>query len=288
MSCGDNPKANMTMSITLLWVQTPRTPTLGEQIHPVASWQYQSADSTELEYIPESTDCPGHLSADKKPIPGLSASSLTTLVQEQLTALPGPLSEVRDELISLTPHNLGVLRFRNNPCKWKIVTADELLAPEELGKLVQILSCCPKARIIIIVACQSEPPVSPHWVKRDRPRDGAYRADSTSSPWYEGFPFMRWVDQFLLKPDAWATALPSIPILTYSEPCALFVWSYPSLGCVSCPTFCVLMEGHEASAVRPKEPDFDEHLAYLAQSPWCLIPGFNLPSRKSMSGLNRC
>eukprot|EP00965_Chrysotila_dentata_P064473 2137591-Pleurochrysis_carterae.AAC.1 len=78
---------------------------------------------------------------------------------------------------------------------------------------------------------------------------------------------MHWVDQFLLKPGAWTTALPLIPILTYSEPCALFVSScYPSFGYVFYPTFCKFMEAHDASMVRPKEPDFDEHLAYLIQS----------------------
>eukprot|EP00965_Chrysotila_dentata_P178858 5906228-Pleurochrysis_carterae.AAC.1 len=85
-------------------------------------------------------------------------------------------------MVSLTPYDLGInMRLRSNPCKWEIGVADEL-APEELEKLVQIPSCCLEARIIIIVACQSEPPVSPHWVKKDRPRDGAYRADSTTSP----------------------------------------------------------------------------------------------------------
>eukprot|EP00965_Chrysotila_dentata_P104222 3441766-Pleurochrysis_carterae.AAC.1 len=114
--------------------------------------------------------------------------------------------------------------------------------------MVQIPSCLSEARFVIVIVCQSAPPDDPHWVKRDCPRDGTYSADTSISPWYEGFPFMRWVDQFLLKPDAWATALPSIPILTHVlEPCALFVSSYPSFGCVSYPTFCKFMEGHDAS-----------------------------------------
>eukprot|EP00965_Chrysotila_dentata_P012844 424519-Pleurochrysis_carterae.AAC.1 len=132
--------------------------------------------------------------------------------------------------------------------------------------MVQIPSCLSEARFVIVIACPSAPPDDPHWVKRDCPRDGTYTVDSSISPWYEGFPFMRWVDQFLLKPDAWATALPSIPVLTYAEPCALFVSSYPSFGRVSYPTFCKFMEGHDASLVRPKEQDFNAHLAYLIQS----------------------
>eukprot|EP00965_Chrysotila_dentata_P231751 6198547-Pleurochrysis_carterae.AAC.1 len=52
----------------------------------------------------------------------------------------------------------------------------------------------------------------------------------------------------------------------YSEPCALFVSSHLSFGCASYPTFYKFMERHDASAVRPKEPDFNEHLAYLVRS----------------------
>eukprot|EP00965_Chrysotila_dentata_P199106 6179181-Pleurochrysis_carterae.AAC.1 len=131
-------------------------------------------------------------------------------------------------MISLRPHNLGILRFCSSPCKWEIGVAEELTS-EEMGKMVQ----------------------NPELL--DNPRDGVYRADAAPSPWYESFPFMRWVDQFLMKPDAWMAPLPSIQILAFSEPCALFVSSYPSFGCVSYPTFCKFMEGHDASAPWPKE-----------------------------------
>eukprot|EP00965_Chrysotila_dentata_P059030 1959090-Pleurochrysis_carterae.AAC.1 len=155
MACGDNPEANMTMSVSLLWIRTEQTPALGEQIRLVESWQYQSTDTAEFEYIPASAEYPGYLTIAREPITGIFASNLTTLVQEQLTALLGPFSEVWEEMVSLTPHNLGILRFRSNPCTWEIATADEL-TPEELGKLVQIPSCLSEARFVIVIACQSE------------------------------------------------------------------------------------------------------------------------------------
>eukprot|EP00965_Chrysotila_dentata_P175831 5804007-Pleurochrysis_carterae.AAC.1 len=34
-------------------------------------------------------------------------------------------------------------------------------------------------------------------------------SSASTSPWYQGFPFMRWVDQFLMKPDAWMDPLRS-------------------------------------------------------------------------------
>eukprot|EP00965_Chrysotila_dentata_P183775 6068179-Pleurochrysis_carterae.AAC.5 len=72
-----------------------------------------------------------------------------------------------------------------------------------------------------------------------------------------------------MKPDAWVDPLPSIPFSsTYSEPCALFVLSYPSFGCVSYTTFCKFMHGrgNDMSASRPRGQDFNEHVAYFIQS----------------------
>eukprot|EP00965_Chrysotila_dentata_P095331 3151025-Pleurochrysis_carterae.AAC.1 len=76
---------------------------------------------------------------------------------------------------------------------------------------------------------------------------------------------MRWVDQFLMKPDAWMEPLPVPPIFLRSEPCAVLLSSYPSFGCVSYPTFCQFM-GDESWAARPRRPDFDEHVAYFLRS----------------------
>eukprot|EP00965_Chrysotila_dentata_P192575 6175260-Pleurochrysis_carterae.AAC.2 len=149
-----------------------------------------------------SADYPAFFDANEQPVRSISAESLTTVVQETLTTLLGPISEAWDEMLSLAPHNLGILPFLSNPCKWEIGVADEL-RPEEVGRMVQIPSYCPKARIVIVLAqCRYELPSSPHLVKRDNLWDGVYRADAFASPWYEGFSFMRWVDQFLMKPDS--------------------------------------------------------------------------------------
>eukprot|EP00965_Chrysotila_dentata_P180789 5967708-Pleurochrysis_carterae.AAC.1 len=76
---------------------------------------------------------------------------------------------------------------------------------------------------------------------------------------------MRWVDQFLIKPDAWMQPLPVPSIILRGEPCAVFLSSYPSFGCLSYPTFCQFM-GDEPWTVRPRMPDFDEHVAYFLRS----------------------
>eukprot|EP00965_Chrysotila_dentata_P055501 1841314-Pleurochrysis_carterae.AAC.1 len=107
MACGDNPEANMTMTVSLLWVRTEREPALGEQIRPVESWQYQSMDTTEFEYVPTSAEYPGYLTIAGEPITGISASNLTTIVHEQLASILGPTSAVWREMDALLPQNLG-------------------------------------------------------------------------------------------------------------------------------------------------------------------------------------
>eukprot|EP00965_Chrysotila_dentata_P042499 1409602-Pleurochrysis_carterae.AAC.1 len=59
--------------------------------------------------------------------------------------------------------------------------------------------------------------------------------------------------------------LPVPPIILRGEPCAMFLSSYPSFGCLSCPTFCRFM-GDEPWTIRPRRPDFDEHVAYFLRS----------------------
>eukprot|EP00965_Chrysotila_dentata_P111650 3691889-Pleurochrysis_carterae.AAC.1 len=65
-------------------------------------------------------------------------------------------------MTALTPQNIGILRFRSNPCTWEITVADEL-TQEELGRMIQIPSCLSEARFVIVIACQSTPPDDSHW-----------------------------------------------------------------------------------------------------------------------------
>eukprot|EP00965_Chrysotila_dentata_P015069 498882-Pleurochrysis_carterae.AAC.1 len=95
MACGDNPEANITISVSLLWIQTERAPVKGETISPVASWQYQAAGLGAQEYIPHSTLPPSlALALSLLPCPStlfpLSLSLLHTRATVQLTLVPSP------------------------------------------------------------------------------------------------------------------------------------------------------------------------------------------------------
>eukprot|EP00965_Chrysotila_dentata_P039481 1312775-Pleurochrysis_carterae.AAC.1 len=83
-------------------------------------------DTTEFEYVPTSAEYPGYLTIAGEPITGISASNLTAIVHEQLASILGTTSAVWREMDALLPQNLGVLRFRSNPCTWEITVADEL------------------------------------------------------------------------------------------------------------------------------------------------------------------
>eukprot|EP00965_Chrysotila_dentata_P000788 24978-Pleurochrysis_carterae.AAC.1 len=83
---------------------------------------------------------------------------------------------------------------------------------------------------MVVLVSRSTPPESDReWVKRDFTADGRFLVDSSTStsPWYQGFPFMRWVNQFLMKSDAWMEPLPVAPIFLRGEPCAVLLSSYP-------------------------------------------------------------
>eukprot|EP00965_Chrysotila_dentata_P106613 3521370-Pleurochrysis_carterae.AAC.1 len=215
MSCGDNnPEANMTLSVSLLlWIQTERAPVKGETISPVASWQYQAAGPGAQEYIPHSADCPAFYDSNSQPTIENSPENLAAAVKETLATMLGHASEIWDENFILTLRDLGVLRFWRAPCRWEICSAEDLNSTD-IGKMVRIPGCYAEARLMIVLACPSMPPNDANWVKREGHRDGDYHAEphAASSPWYQGLPFMRWVDQFLMQPNAWVAPLLAAPV----------------------------------------------------------------------------
>eukprot|EP00965_Chrysotila_dentata_P208376 6184653-Pleurochrysis_carterae.AAC.1 len=190
----------------------------------------------------------------------------------------------------LSSTELGILRFKHGPCRWEIVEADDLSAAD-VRKLVEIPGFCPQAQVMVVLVSCSLPPEDQEWVKRYFTADGGFLAESSAStsPWYQGFPFMRWVDQFLMKPDALMEPLPLPSSFLRGESCAVFLSSYPSFGCLSYPTFCQFMGDEPSWTARPRRPDFDEHVAYFLRSvaaicdpwSWPVLAGF-------MSSRNQC
>eukprot|EP00965_Chrysotila_dentata_P104230 3442138-Pleurochrysis_carterae.AAC.1 len=79
MACGDNPEANMTLSVSLLWIQTEDYPQEDEVITPVASWQYQSSQTLAQEYAPHSMETDAFFDSSDNPVTAIAPSSLMSL-----------------------------------------------------------------------------------------------------------------------------------------------------------------------------------------------------------------
>eukprot|EP00965_Chrysotila_dentata_P087818 2899389-Pleurochrysis_carterae.AAC.2 len=124
MACGDNPETNITLSVSLLWIQTEDFPQEGDVVAPLASWQYQSSQAT----------------AQEQPCDGNHASQLGVLGQMAIAL--NVTADFGEDTYSLSSTELGILRFKHGPCRWEIGKADDLSAAD-VRKLVEIPGFCP-------------------------------------------------------------------------------------------------------------------------------------------------
>eukprot|EP00965_Chrysotila_dentata_P103120 3404531-Pleurochrysis_carterae.AAC.5 len=76
MACGDNSESNMTLSVSLLWIQTEEFPQKGGMVSPVASWQYQSSQTTAQEYAPHSQETDVFYDASSNPLTAITPATL--------------------------------------------------------------------------------------------------------------------------------------------------------------------------------------------------------------------
>eukprot|EP00965_Chrysotila_dentata_P142566 4712271-Pleurochrysis_carterae.AAC.1 len=139
MACGDNPEANMTLSISLLWIQT-------EDYPREASWQYQSSQTTAQEYAPHSLETDSFYDSSGNPVAAITPASLVSLVKETLASALSVPADFGENAYLLSSTELGTLRFRHGSCCWEIVEADDLSAAN-VRKFVEIPGFCPQARI---------------------------------------------------------------------------------------------------------------------------------------------
>eukprot|EP00965_Chrysotila_dentata_P161261 5325268-Pleurochrysis_carterae.AAC.1 len=69
----------MTLSVSLLWIQTEDYPQEGEFITPTASWQYQSSQTLAQEYAPHSMETDAFFDSSGNPVNALAPASLMSL-----------------------------------------------------------------------------------------------------------------------------------------------------------------------------------------------------------------
>eukprot|EP00965_Chrysotila_dentata_P006572 214717-Pleurochrysis_carterae.AAC.1 len=152
----------MTLSVSLLWIQTEDYPREGEVIAPTASWQYQSSQTTAQEYAPHSMETDAFYDSSGNPVTAITPASLVSLVQETLTSALSVPADFGENAYTLSATELGVMRFRHGPCRWEIAEADDLSATD-VRKLVEIPGYCPQARVMVVLVSRSPPPEDQEW-----------------------------------------------------------------------------------------------------------------------------